>query len=89
MKGTPIQPGDIFVRQYGDTELIHLYLWRYTGSAKQPYIRLTGKGGDSTWNTTREEVERRPHRQGHTWRYVGTVPLDAIEELMERGTYRA
>jgi hypothetical protein len=85
-----IQPGDIFVRPYGGREIIHLYLERGLGSGKQPYIVLTGVTSDSTWNMTREAVERRPYasRKG-LWRFVGTVPQGYIMELIERRTFRA
>lgn len=84
MIDTPIQPGDVFVRQYGDKELVHVILPESEWSAKIPYLRLHGISIDSTWNRTREGYG------GHKkkWHYVGTVPAYWLDYLWRNWSLR-
>ena len=78
----PIQPGDVFVKRWGERELIHVMLPRGPHSRKQTYMRLPSGGIDSTWC-------RQRHSYGNTsterrWRYVGTVPDWFLTELLQQ-----
>jgi hypothetical protein len=81
-----IQSGDVFVKRWGQRNLVHVMLARSPRSAKQPYMILPSGGTDSTWCTLR-------NRYGNTstdrrWHYVGTMPERYLTELTARSTLR-
>lgn len=81
-----IQPGDVFIKRWGDRCLTHIMTKSTRRVAKQQYMRLESGRFESTWNTHRA-------RYGNTstkrrWHYVGTIPEPYLAELIERKTLR-
>jgi hypothetical protein len=81
-----IQTGDVFVKRWGQRDLVHVMLAPTSRGAKQPYMILDSGGTDSTWNKVRS-------RYGNTttdrrWRFVGTIPGHYLSMLLDRGTMR-
>lgn len=80
-----IQPGDVFVKRWGDRDLVHIMLPRGR-HGKQPYMILDSGNQDATWNDRRSTygnttVNRR-------WRYVGTIPPIYLGQLVSYKTLR-
>jgi hypothetical protein len=81
-----IQPGDLFVKDWGTKQLAHVMLPKGPRSAKQPYMLLGSGNYESTWSDSRS-------RYGNTttdrrWRFVGTIPAEHLTVLFDRGTLR-
>jgi hypothetical protein len=81
-----IQPGDVFVKPWGKTDLVHVMLPPSPRSGKQPYMTLPSGGIDSTWNKSRS-------RYGNTttkvrWRHVGTIPTHYLNKLTQYKTLK-
>jgi hypothetical protein len=81
-----IQPGDVFVKDWGQRQLVHVMLPRTPKSAKQPYMILSSGGRDSTWCTRRSSYGNTT--TDRRWRYVGQIPAEWLSMLIGRGTLR-
>lgn len=92
---TPIEAGDIFVKRWGQREIILVMLPRKGPifgdrnrlyGNKQPFVKLHLPAGrtESTWNKTREAFCRR-YRTSDKYHYMGTVPEGWIPTLMRPG----
>lgn len=86
--GTKIQHGDVFIKKVGNRELVRVFVPGLAHVAKLQFMRLYGGSLDSTWLSTREEMEELPHRMGNKWQYIGTVPPDRLEYLRYNWTLR-
>lgn len=71
-----IQPGDVFVKQWGKREIVLIMLPHSPNVAKQRYQRVGG-GQESTWSTSRSAMEERKYGGGYA--YKGTMPVELIE----------
>lgn len=72
-----IEPGDVFVKEWGKREIVLVVLPKSPDQAKTPYLRIGG-GRDSIWSTRRDSFGGRRN----PYRYVGTVPEWFLKELM-------
>jgi hypothetical protein len=52
-----IQPGDVFVKRWGERDLVHIMLPRGR-HGKQPYMILDSGNQDATWNNRRNKLWR-------------------------------
>jgi hypothetical protein len=82
-----IQPGDVFVKQWGKTEMVIVMLPRTSSSAKQHFMRLHRGTTESTWATQRANLVL-PWRKRRGWRYVGTIPEQHLNYLRRNWTLR-
>lgn len=73
-----VQAGDVFVKQWGQREIVLVMLPRTPSSAKQPYLRLPAGTTEGGYWSRREQLDRRKYR------YVGTVPLMFLPDLIGR-----
>jgi len=81
-----IQPGDVFLKRWGDDYRCHIMLPRVPRSAKQPYMSLPSGNRDSTWNRNRSSYGNTTTKR--RWVYVGTMPTNYLNQLVLNGTLR-
>lgn len=80
-----IQAGDVFVREYGKREIVHVILPSSPFSSKRRYMVLNGTSIDSTWSTYRSSYHT---FRKSTYTHVGTIPADYLNYLWRNWTLR-